>query len=254
MLRKVSSRANPAIAKLGNDLFLLTTIVGNKQGPFRFDRSDYMKCCADAGPELKRTLAMHAPEFFGNTPLMNALFNDNEDFSVALILHHLSCGISLNEGDSQQKTPLMISAVKGQHDAFGLLLDHGANPGLQDQTGNNVLHLICMRGNVTAFEALKRSMSPEDFAALADRSNNEGYKPAQLLNPTLEPALFDDVSKDESGLDRYGKFDKEYSIWAGRPVTASCDMDSNVSRNADPRTLREALVADRRALAQLMST
>ena len=66
-----------------------------------------MKCCADAGPELKRTLEMHAPEFFGNTPLMNALFNDNEDFSVALILHHLSCGVSLNKGDFQQKTPLM---------------------------------------------------------------------------------------------------------------------------------------------------
>jgi hypothetical protein len=254
MLQKVASRANPAIAKLQNDLFLLTTVVGSKQSPFRFDRADYMKCCGDVGEELTHVLGLRANEFFGNTPLINSLFNDNEDLSVALILHHLSSGVSLNEGDAQGKTPLMISAIKGHRDAFELLLGHGANPNLHDQAGNNVLHLICMRGDIKTFDALKRSMPSSGFLALANHPNAEGRRPADLLNPALEHELFEEVSTDEKNIERYGRFDRDYSIWVGRPATATCDMDTNIGRNSDPRTLREILVADRRQLAEMVAT
>ena len=99
------------------------------------------------------------------------------------IIHHLLD--SLNEdatarinlvdlADETGLTPLMASALRGQHEALCLLLDAGATVGARDTTGMEALHAAASGGHRDCCETLLRS------GARPDSLDGDGCMPAEL--------------------------------------------------------------------------
>jgi len=55
--------------------------------------------------------------------------------------------LEIDAADNEMRTPLIIAAKNGNHDAVCFLLYHGASPNLRDKYGKTALHYAAAKGN-----------------------------------------------------------------------------------------------------------
>nr|QHX41565.1 transient receptor potential cation channel subfamily A member 1-like [Octopus vulgaris] len=90
--------------------------------------------------------ALRQKDILEMTPLHRAtLFNHGH-----IIEFLISKGADLEIGDIYQRTPLLLAASKGSHEAGNLLCRAGANPLAKDVNSRNVLHLAIKGGAVAS--------------------------------------------------------------------------------------------------------
>jgi ankyrin repeat protein len=98
----------------------------------------------------------NAANVAGITPLMTAVSFDPE--STAILQRLLDAGAVVDAPDNRGKTALMWAAGYGRKEAVMLLLQHGANPGLRDDSGRTP---AAMTGN---------SKEAADLSALLEKA------------------------------------------------------------------------------------
>jgi ankyrin repeat protein len=103
----------------------------------------------------------NAANVAGITPLMTAVSFDPE--STAILQRLLDAGAVVDAPDNRGKTALMWAAGYGRKEAVMLLLQHGANPGLRDDSGRTP---AAMTGN---------SKEAADLSALLEKAA-AGYR------------------------------------------------------------------------------
>ncbi|XP_071108799.1 uncharacterized protein [Haliotis cracherodii] len=70
------------------------------------------------------------------------------------IVKHLLLDSNINQRGMNGLTPIMFAAVKGHNSVFDFLESKGADLLLVDTTGNSLLHLTCLGGNMTIVQHL----------------------------------------------------------------------------------------------------
>lgn len=125
-----------------------------------------------------RTPIMVAAES-GSKRVLNLLLNEDCDLSKADTDNrhfiHLACSwyahiffvdrlLSKRQTDIESKgqygrTPIMVAAEKGQTNMFEFLVSKGCSLSLVDDTGNNILHVSCITGNIDIIKYLLSSAS-----------------------------------------------------------------------------------------------
>jgi uncharacterized protein len=66
----------------------------------------------------------------------------------------LSCGLNANTAAHDKHTPIHLAASKGNVAAVQLLLDHGADPALENEQGNNALYEAIRFGHASVVQML----------------------------------------------------------------------------------------------------
>ncbi|XP_048254583.1 transient receptor potential cation channel subfamily A member 1-like [Haliotis rufescens] len=56
--------------------------------------------------------------------------------------------VDINSRKGFGKTPLMVSALRGDKDVFDFVLSKGGNMSMVTKRGMNILHLVCQKGNL----------------------------------------------------------------------------------------------------------
>ena len=99
---------------------------------------EIVKCLLDAGASVD------ARNSIGRTALMFAVTLDRPD-TIALLL---GAGADVDAFDAGEKwTPLMFAAAEGHRDVVQQLLDHGAEPGVIDEDGDDASAFASRRGH-----------------------------------------------------------------------------------------------------------
>ncbi|XP_048247528.1 uncharacterized protein LOC124148073 [Haliotis rufescens] len=70
------------------------------------------------------------------------------------IVQHLLPDSNINQRGRNGSTPIMVAAVFGHKSVFDFLESEGADLSLADTTGNSLLHLTCVGGNMTIVQHL----------------------------------------------------------------------------------------------------
>jgi len=68
---------------------------------------------------------------------------------IAKIKFLLSLGFPVDSRDHNGKTPLMMAVLEDKIEAVNSLLDHGANPLLEDNLKRSSIHHVAKGGNIT---------------------------------------------------------------------------------------------------------
>ena len=116
----------------------------------------------------------------GRTGLAWSCVNNLTDTAIAMV----DANADVNSVDSSCKSPLMYAAFQGAASVVGLLVEHSANPNLQDVDGVTALHWASLAGHVdvvrallaagaepNAMESAESHATPLDYATL----NSHGH-------------------------------------------------------------------------------
>ncbi|XP_048242601.1 uncharacterized protein LOC124148037 [Haliotis rufescens] len=93
------------------------------------------------------------------------------------VVKHLLSDSNINQRGMNGLTPIMFAAVKGHNRVFDFLESAGADLSLVDTTGNSLLHLTCLGGNMTIVQHL-----------LSDSNINQ--RGSYRLTPIMVAAVF----------------------------------------------------------------
>lgn len=121
----------------------------------------------------------------GRTPLYQAIMSNHIEVVLVLIAH------GANVTDSYQPYSIMFATLPSRVDLaiMDILLDHGVDPNLQDQAGNNVLSVLKRRVENN------RIVSDNDYWEAWDAEDSEDKTPSSLDDSDI------DGSKDTSSAD-----------------------------------------------------
>jgi ankyrin repeat protein len=98
---------------------------------------------------------VHTADHTGNTLLH--LSADRDQYNEAVLAYLLECGLNVNPLNSERESPVYLCALTGNRAAAEMLLEHGADPLLEDDTGDNALIVACRHGHTGVVRVLLRS-------------------------------------------------------------------------------------------------
>lgn len=83
--------------------------------------------------------------------------------------------------DEQGKTPLLLAAKTRKPKCVQALLERGADVSISipDNSGNTILHVACILGDVDTFNIIKEY---REFNTLLEQANSQGKLPDEMLN------------------------------------------------------------------------
>ncbi|XP_046543661.1 ankyrin repeat domain-containing protein 50-like [Haliotis rubra] len=138
---------------------------------------------------------------------------------VKYLVSQNSVGINCRSKDG--KTPLMEAALRGKRDVFDFLVSMGANVSHVDVNGNNILHLVSLRGPV---EVVRHILSQNlvdinardkdgKTAAMIAKPTRKVYRAmSELLWRGFVKIITDTYGLCEHSLVIIGKFSKDYNV------------------------------------------
>ncbi|XP_051174180.1 uncharacterized protein LOC127289935 [Leptopilina boulardi] len=100
--------------------------------------------------------------------------------NVEVMRRLLETGISPNNKDGQQRTPLHLASCRGYTEIVRLLLDHGADPNQRDCIGNTPLHLATVTSKIAVVTLLLKAGT--DVLS----SDKHGHNPLQIAQTKLK--------------------------------------------------------------------
>lgn len=112
----------------------------------------------------------------GNTALHLACRHGRLEV-VRYLLTLKACQPHLHMPDLEGKTPIMMAAVDGHLEVYQLLRQAGADGGMVDQLGHNVLHLAAMNGNT---ELVVTLMDTDDVGQYLHGKKQNGHTPLHV--------------------------------------------------------------------------
>ncbi|XP_047737830.1 transient receptor potential cation channel subfamily A member 1 [Hyalella azteca] len=127
---------------------------------------DIVKLMFTMQPQQKLEV-LNTKDARGMTPLHCSAMFDHPDLVRYLVME----GASLNTGDCESRTPLLLAAGQRCWRSVEALLQLGADPGIRDNSCKNILHIIVMNGGSI------NDISPMKLAQLLNDQDISGCSP-----------------------------------------------------------------------------
>jgi len=126
---------------------------------------------------------VNVKDSFGKNALFYAILAEKGD-NADIVYHLIKAGINPNEVDNVEgNTALIIATNKNMKDTVKCLLEFGANPNIQNLSGNSALH-VAVINNSTSIDIIKLLIHYKANLELPNKENSNSLDLAVKLNKT----------------------------------------------------------------------
>ncbi|MCB9228922.1 MAG: ankyrin repeat domain-containing protein [Deltaproteobacteria bacterium] len=137
---------------------------------------------------LEAGVDVNKPDKYGQTPLLLAVFNSNEDEDIAKLL--IQYGADVNKASNRGESPLSFAAGSRNHELSKLLIECGADVNVMDMDGYTPLHRAAYYGDTEFAQSLvakgakaeQHKHTHEYPFSLAMRFHDENIELLKILN------------------------------------------------------------------------
>lgn len=103
--------------------------------------------------------------YFGDTLLHDASYYNQ----IIIINILLNFGININTLNKYNETPLFYS--RNNYEILELLLENGADPNIQNNYGDTLLHIICLNTNINDYKLIEKLLDYDANPFLKTKEN-----------------------------------------------------------------------------------